>query len=91
MMMVGLLKLHSKYRIDLSIIPYSRCGSKKKKKKEKEMRKQTILIIHFFGLHLSLQPEQIQAEYKVLALQFHPDKNDGDKEAEAKFQSLKVN
>lgn len=34
--------------------------------------------------------EQIQAEYKVLALQCHPDKNNGDKEAEAKFQALKV-
>lgn len=36
------------------------------------------------------QVEQIQAEYKVLALQHHPDKNAGDKEAEAKFQKLKV-
>lgn len=36
------------------------------------------------------QIEQIQAEYKVLALQHHPDKNSGDKEAEAKFQKLKV-
>ncbi|XP_017845856.1 J domain-containing protein isoform X4 [Drosophila busckii] len=35
-------------------------------------------------------PEQIQAEYKALALQYHPDKNAGDKEAEAKFQSLKA-
>ncbi|KAH8271405.1 hypothetical protein KR018_008876 [Drosophila ironensis] len=34
-------------------------------------------------------PEQIQAEYKVLALQYHPDKNCGDKEAEAMFQQLK--
>ncbi|KAI8119471.1 J domain-containing protein isoform X1 [Lucilia cuprina] len=33
--------------------------------------------------------EQIQAEYKVLALQYHPDKNSGDKDAEAKFQKLK--
>ncbi|XP_017469564.1 PREDICTED: J domain-containing protein isoform X1 [Rhagoletis zephyria] len=33
--------------------------------------------------------EQIQAEYKVLALQYHPDKNDGDKDAEIKFQKLK--
>lgn len=35
--------------------------------------------------------EQITAEYKVLALQYHPDKNDGNKEAEAMFQKLKVN
>ncbi|XP_034486731.1 J domain-containing protein isoform X2 [Drosophila innubila] len=34
-------------------------------------------------------PEQIQAEYKALALQYHPDKNSGDKDAEAKFQQLK--
>nr|XP_022904996.1 J domain-containing protein isoform X3 [Onthophagus taurus]XP_022904997.1 J domain-containing protein isoform X4 [Onthophagus taurus] len=33
--------------------------------------------------------EQIQAEYKIKALQLHPDKNKGDKEAEAKFQLLK--
>ncbi|XP_020280843.1 J domain-containing protein [Pseudomyrmex gracilis] len=33
--------------------------------------------------------EQITAEYKVLALQYHPDKNEGDKEAEKKFQQLK--
>lgn len=36
------------------------------------------------------QVEQIIAEYKVLALQYHPDKNAGNKEAEAKFQKLKV-
>lgn len=41
-------------------------------------------------IFFSLQEEQIQTEYKVLALQHHPDKNDGDKEAEAKFQLLKV-
>lgn len=33
--------------------------------------------------------EQIQAEYKVLALQHHPDKNAGDKDAEVMFQKLK--
>ncbi|XP_037728508.1 J domain-containing protein isoform X1 [Drosophila subpulchrella] len=46
----------------------------------------------FYGLlHCdeTSSPEQIQAEYKVLALQYHPDKNSGDKEAEAKFQQLK--
>ncbi|KAK0097016.1 hypothetical protein PV326_003576 [Microctonus aethiopoides] len=33
--------------------------------------------------------EQITAEYKVRALQYHPDKNEGNKEAEVKFQQLK--
>lgn len=33
--------------------------------------------------------EQINAEYKVLAMKFHPDKNAGDKDAEKKFQLLK--
>ncbi|XP_014292537.1 J domain-containing protein [Halyomorpha halys] len=33
--------------------------------------------------------EQITAEYKARALQHHPDKNAGDKEAEVKFQKLK--
>ncbi|KAJ3641681.1 hypothetical protein Zmor_028165 [Zophobas morio] len=33
--------------------------------------------------------EQITTEYKVRALQYHPDKNEGDKEAEQKFQLLK--
>lgn len=39
---------------------------------------------------IPLQVEQITAEYKVRALQYHPDKNEGDKEAEAKFQKMKV-
>lgn len=44
-----------------------------------------------FFLSLSIfQVEQITAEYKALALQYHPDKNEGDKDAEAKFQQLKV-
>ncbi|CAG9857760.1 unnamed protein product [Phyllotreta striolata] len=33
--------------------------------------------------------EQINTEYKVRALQYHPDKNEGDKEALEKFQQLK--
>ncbi|KAG5671123.1 hypothetical protein PVAND_001337 [Polypedilum vanderplanki] len=32
--------------------------------------------------------EQINAEYKVLAMKYHPDKNAGDKEAERIFQQL---
>ncbi|XP_075215941.1 dnaJ domain-containing protein [Lycorma delicatula] len=41
------------------------------------------------GCDESATVEQITAEYKALALQYHPDKNEGDKEAEAKFQQLK--
>ncbi|XP_046435965.1 J domain-containing protein isoform X1 [Neodiprion pinetum] len=41
------------------------------------------------GCDESATVEQITAEYKALALQYHPDKNEGNKEAEIKFQQLK--
>ncbi|XP_014213969.1 J domain-containing protein [Copidosoma floridanum] len=41
------------------------------------------------GCDESSSVEQITAEYKALALQYHPDKNEGNKDAEAKFQLLK--
>lgn len=47
-------------------------------------------LFPLLSLSLSRQVDQIQAEFKILALQYHPDKNDGDKESEAKFQQLKV-
>lgn len=64
----------------------------------RETREQSILnptahfdeMFNFLSTVLFPQVEQIQAEYKVLALQYHPDKNDGDKDAEAMFQKLKV-
>ncbi|XP_066146838.1 J domain-containing protein isoform X1 [Euwallacea fornicatus] len=40
------------------------------------------------GCDESSSVEQINQEYKVRALQFHPDKNAGDKEMEEKFQLL---
>ncbi|XP_045115381.1 J domain-containing protein-like [Portunus trituberculatus] len=49
---------------------------------------------HNFYILLGCDPsssvEQIQAEYKVLALQHHPDKNPDDAQAEARFQELQV-
>ncbi|XP_034245305.1 J domain-containing protein [Thrips palmi] len=42
------------------------------------------------GCHEDSTPEQINVEYKVRALLYHPDKNAGNKEAEAKFQQLQM-
>ncbi|XP_042891849.1 J domain-containing protein-like isoform X2 [Penaeus japonicus] len=42
------------------------------------------------GCDPSSSVEQIQAEYKVRALQLHPDKNPDDPEAEEKFQKLQT-
>ena len=47
-------------------------------------------LVLFLRLSCVIKVEQITAEYKALALQYHPDKNEGDKEAEVKFQQLKV-
>lgn len=44
----------------------------------------------YFKIKFLFQVEQITAEFKAKALQFHPDKNEGDKEAEIKFQKLNV-
>ncbi|XP_037944369.1 J domain-containing protein-like [Teleopsis dalmanni] len=49
----------------------------------------TIKLTNAHLVFVNSQVEQIQAEYKVLALQFHPDKNSGEKDAEMKFQKLK--
>ncbi|KAK7070702.1 DnaJ subfamily C member 12 [Halocaridina rubra] len=53
--------------------------------KEKEENFYQIL-----GCDPSSSVEQIQAEYKVRALQFHPDKNPDDPSAEAHFQKLQI-
>ena len=57
-----------------------------------EMWNPLLQTIHIcsYSAQSYLQAEQITAEYKVQALQFHPDKNAGNKEAEEKFQKLKV-
>lgn len=47
------------------------------------------LCNNVFFVFSFFQVEQIQTEFKILALQFHPDKNEGNKDAEVKFQQLK--
>ena len=40
------------------------------------------------GVERSATPEQLKKAYRKLAVQYHPDKNPGDKEAEEKFKEL---
>jgi molecular chaperone DnaJ len=40
------------------------------------------------GLAKSASPEEIKKAYRKLAVQFHPDKNPGNKEAEEKFKEI---
>ncbi|KAF0298306.1 J domain-containing protein [Amphibalanus amphitrite] len=45
-------------------------------------------LYDLLNCHPSSTVEQIQTEYKILALQFHPDKNPDDTTAEKRFQQL---
>ena len=40
------------------------------------------------GISKSASEEEVKKAYRKLAMQFHPDRNAGDKESEAKFKEV---
>ncbi|MEJ2535778.1 MAG: DnaJ domain-containing protein, partial [Calditrichia bacterium] len=40
------------------------------------------------GVGRNATPDQIKTAYRKLAMEYHPDRNQGDKEAENKFKEL---
>ena len=41
------------------------------------------------GISKSASPDEIKRSYRKLAMKYHPDKNAGNKDAEAKFKEVK--
>ena len=41
------------------------------------------------GVSKTAEEREIRKAYKRLAMKYHPDRNQGDKEAEAKFKEIK--
>ena len=54
---------------------------------KKPMAKQDYYEI--LGVPKTAEEREIKKAYKRLAMKFHPDRNQGDKEAEAKFKEIK--
>jgi molecular chaperone DnaJ len=45
-------------------------------------------LYEVLGLEKSASKEDIKKAYRKLAMQYHPDRNGGDKEAEKKFKEI---